>query len=533
MMRRLRFPLSILIAVVWAGIALAHVGGNRINPDDYPHTFSTDQYEVVMDEKPSNPTALLQALETLYRDFDETFRSRIRMKPTTKKLPMVLSYQPVHYELNGALVAQAGFYDPRIQTGFVHVGKQQTKVDQRMSTLRHEAAHQLFDVRLRIPVIAADDHFWYREGLACYFEGTGAFRLNGTVRISRLGMLEQLLEHRSIPPLKELLTIERDLRGHPISYALAWSFCHFLMHGDNGAYRDRLIGFLSNLQDWNQRGRNQFFEQVIGEPEALQTLWVRHIVTLIESNDSELKTYLAPIGSSKHQARTELEKTMLPTLNLPQAVGSSGTHVSWATCQEIGKQLFRTKLTIGPAKQAQLEAIRAENPSLPHIIMRLYQGIDQEETRLHLIEIIEDLKIRNALGLLIGSSLKGSSETLRKRAAKAVGILNYSIAPPSYYTRLRNSASVKEWIRNIEALEQIKDPFSERYIRYAMSRANKISAPKPKVIQPSFGFGGARGNSGTIGTRVAPGIRDKATPQYSETDHLMLIGQRALDALNP
>ena len=145
------------------------------------------------------------------------------------------------------------------------------------STLFHEATHQILDVhtadarrvaartlalkRRRQPqdwIICERANFWLIEGIACYFE---SFVIDDAGNISvgdpacvrfdtaRQRMLDPA--YHFYLPAREFFALGRDkFQSHPqISplYTQSSGFAHFLMHYQDGLYRDDLIELLAGI----------------------------------------------------------------------------------------------------------------------------------------------------------------------------------------------------------------------------------------------------------------------------------------------
>lgn len=165
-----------------------------------------------------------------------------------------------------------------------------------MDTVYHEGTHQILDIHtMRDRVIASrrlakinprskqlvkknrqsrpewvlggDSRFWVIEGLACYFESFVVHN-NGTVsvgdpdhiriRAARYRLLEyaQPQDHFFMP-LEQFSSLGKDaFQQRPdraMLYSQASGFAHFLMHYDNGRYRDDLVRLLISIYRPNPR----------------------------------------------------------------------------------------------------------------------------------------------------------------------------------------------------------------------------------------------------------------------------------------
>jgi hypothetical protein len=147
-----------------------------------------------------------------------------------------------------------------------------------LATLFHEATHQIFDVdttearrvaaralamktrqrRTEDWVLCERSNFWLIEGLACYFESFSVGE-DGKVTIGdpayvRFDTARQRLLDPSFlfyMPAQQFFGLGKDeFQSHPqISplYTQASGFAHFLMHFDDGLYRDDVIQLLAEI----------------------------------------------------------------------------------------------------------------------------------------------------------------------------------------------------------------------------------------------------------------------------------------------
>ncbi|MCH2211073.1 MAG: hypothetical protein MK110_07210 [Fuerstiella sp.] len=145
----------------------------------------------------------------------------------------------------------------------------------RLDTLFHEATHQILDIPTRKArltaarslasktrrrrqewVLGGRSGFWLIEGLACYFE---SFEVTdeGTVSVGRpdhirvFAAQHRLLRDNFYVPLDTFCRLGKDQfqqhRNVPQLYSQASGVTHFLMHYDDGRYRDDLVRLLAGL----------------------------------------------------------------------------------------------------------------------------------------------------------------------------------------------------------------------------------------------------------------------------------------------
>ena len=139
-------------------------------------------------------------------------------------------------------------------------------------TLLHEAAHQLFsETRRTSDQVATKDNFWIIEGIAMYMETLHSegnyYVVGGTSDIRFQNAIDEVFEEEFYVPLNLLVELGRpyfqSFPKLPEIYAQSAGLTHFLMHAENGAFRDATIHYLRLIYE----GRDN--------PNTLQTLTKR------------------------------------------------------------------------------------------------------------------------------------------------------------------------------------------------------------------------------------------------------------------
>lgn len=124
-------------------------------------------------------------------------------------------------------------------------------------TLYHEATHQLFhESRPVSRAVGQSGNFWVIEGVAMYFESLkqrdGCHVLGGfdneRIKVARIRLFEP--EYRFYEPLAEfcrlgIKEIQSDHERIAPRYTQAAGLFFFLMHHDNGRYRDAVVAYLN------------------------------------------------------------------------------------------------------------------------------------------------------------------------------------------------------------------------------------------------------------------------------------------------
>lgn len=202
-----------------------------------------------------------------------------------------------------------------------------------LDTLFHEATHQILDIPTRRArhtaaraaaqklrqrpqewVLGGRSGFWVIEGLACYFE---SFEVkDGVVSVGRpdhirfVAAQHRLLRDNFYIPLETFCRMGKDdFQHHPNVrqlYSQASGVAHFLMHYDDGRYRDDLVQLLAALYRPNARNPLQTpnLSQITGVPftdldqqyrEHLQTLALEIDLLPVEGpNDADVSQQSAP-----------------------------------------------------------------------------------------------------------------------------------------------------------------------------------------------------------------------------------------------
>lgn len=166
-------------------------------------------------------------------------------------------------------ITEGLYYEPDKTSYFYHDPERESD-----GTLFHEATHQFFDIptkqhranaaqvraraeRSRVTrhwVIGEKENFWIVEAIACYMESfkrtaTG-FSL-GDPRYIRFRAANVRLEGGFFVPLRELSAMGmKEFQSSPtiaMNYTQSSGLAHFLMHYEDGLYRDALVNFIAEL----------------------------------------------------------------------------------------------------------------------------------------------------------------------------------------------------------------------------------------------------------------------------------------------
>ncbi|MCG8587209.1 MAG: DUF1570 domain-containing protein [Pirellulales bacterium] len=144
-----------------------------------------------------------------------------------------------------------GFYSDRQRKSYFFAGE-----DQDPATVFHEATHQLFsESRATRKDCGENAHFWVIEGIACYMEslaaGDGYWTVGGADAGRTPAARIRLLRDSFYLPFEKLTAMGRaQLQTNPEIrkiYSQISGQSAFLMHADNGRYRDALVDYLLEI----------------------------------------------------------------------------------------------------------------------------------------------------------------------------------------------------------------------------------------------------------------------------------------------
>jgi len=207
---------------------------------------------------------VMDAAGKAYYGMFKGFRGTVRQKPRVNVSATEKEYLAAYARVCGEPTANArGIYCGADGIVYTYDGEGLEP------TLKHECLHQFVD-----RVFGGALPTWTNEGLAQYFEestiddATGQLKL-GRVPEWRLRVLREAKKNGTWVPVARLLSISgRDWHDEvrrgtaAVQYSEAWLLCHFLIHGDNGAYTKLFDRYLALLDQ--SVGGEVAFKRVFG-----------------------------------------------------------------------------------------------------------------------------------------------------------------------------------------------------------------------------------------------------------------------------
>ena len=239
--------------------------------------IETEHYKVTTNHSLQEGVALGRRLEELYRvwqhvfvrfyasptDISQLFEGKARSSRSSTYRHEVVYYRnreeynrSLRHSISADIGITYGIYLGDEMKAYFFAGD-----DQDPTTLIHEATHQLFsEVKPKVRAIGRRGNFWLRkranfwivEGIACYMESldsTGtAFTLGGFEKDLLKSARYRYIKDEYYVPLADLTrySMQRLQQDPDIAkiYSQSTGVTSFLMHHDNGRYREALIRYM-------------------------------------------------------------------------------------------------------------------------------------------------------------------------------------------------------------------------------------------------------------------------------------------------
>ena len=220
-------PLGVLAALaVLAACGTACAGDLKEYQTRY-YVITTDHDTETVREAAARLTAMAEEYHRRTKDFSGKIRTR---------LPFYLFSTMTGFRETGG--RGAGLYTGKALLAHLPKGGRQDV----WHVVQHEGFHQFVDkvIRGHIPI-------WVNEGLAEYF-GDGF--VTGVIPRARLRRIRSAIRNDRFKPVLDFLLLgnnewraELDMRN----YDQAWSMVHFLVHAEDGRYRDVFSAFIRDI----------------------------------------------------------------------------------------------------------------------------------------------------------------------------------------------------------------------------------------------------------------------------------------------
>lgn len=243
----------------------------------------TEHFLIVTNHSHEKGVEIANALEEFYDVFTPTFAAFFTTPEQMRKLfeggaaasrskPHLVHYYRTRAEYDSRLIEKIpeikitnGLYYTNDRTSYFYHN------DGVLPTIYHEASHQLFyESSTRDRPVGRDRHFWIIEAIACYMESFKRSNGRATLGDPRFvrfhAARHRYLEDDYYIPLLQFDAMSmRQFQHHPNvsrNYSQASGLAHFLMHYEDGRYREPLIEHLSQLYNSSGPRRSRRVESL-------------------------------------------------------------------------------------------------------------------------------------------------------------------------------------------------------------------------------------------------------------------------------
>ncbi len=278
------------------------------------------QLELYYDWLRQNFAAFFETPGELRTRFEQAHVRRRRSRP---QAPMKVCYFATREEYQRRVrdkvppgLETNGLYWQPDRTCYFFRNEQRDGLD----TLFHEATHQILDVPSRQARVAASralarkqrrrpqewilggrSGFWLIEGLACYVESfevsDGAVSVGRPDHIRIVAAERRLLRDNFFVPLEVFCRLGKDeFQQHPNVmqlYSQASGLAHFLMHYDDGRYRDDLVRLLTAR--YRPNARNPLSEPTLSDVTGVPFMRL----------DQQYREHMANVGEQIRQQQAD------------------------------------------------------------------------------------------------------------------------------------------------------------------------------------------------------------------------------------
>ncbi|MBD3867419.1 MAG: DUF1570 domain-containing protein [Acidobacteria bacterium] len=262
----------------------------------------TPHYLIRTDDPRIDPAAAGLMLEQFRGAFIRYWEGEVELKPYERISPVFLFYS--YYKFNKIVTGKARFdeFQPagHYQGGLdlITLHSDSSVLDDVPVTLVHEATHQLME-----QMHYGNRSGWISEGMANYFslmetDTEGNFK-SGKIGTVRNSVSKDGGKSRSDAARNHLVALRKALKKKEdglrildivdigtyrefygpeirIHYAASWALVHYLLHGEDGRYRQGFLRFMEN-DGPATTGSRVLLESIGADAESFQAGFIRHV----------------------------------------------------------------------------------------------------------------------------------------------------------------------------------------------------------------------------------------------------------------
>ena len=231
-----------------------------------------------------------------------------------KKLPFYLFGSPVDYLAQGGPKGSAGAFIVRGGRAWL-MAVAPARGGRLWHVVQHEGFHQFawFVISRHLPV-------WVNEGMAEYFaygQWTGDGYVTGLVPPDRARRVKAMIQAKNYLPFLDMVTMTSRQWNSQLSarnYLQGWSMVHFLVHGEDGKYRDIFGKYIGDVS----RGRDAevaFTRRFGRNTKAFQDKYCRWWAALPADPTRDLHTKAVVATLTSFLARTKAARVKADTID--------------------------------------------------------------------------------------------------------------------------------------------------------------------------------------------------------------------------
>ncbi len=263
------FVLLLVSAITWAAPPVPADLLKSLNHYQSPYYVIHTDLSI---EQSREAFARMTAMAEVYHAKTRDFAGKI-----TKKLPFYLLSNKELYYKAGGMPNTAGVFTGDRLMALAREGRNY------WPTVQHEGFHQFAHY-----VIRGKRPTWINEGMAGYFEvglWTGDGFVTGYIPQWKLDKLREIISQNRLMPFEKMVsmshaewnqTLMNSSETGGVNYIQAWSMVHFLVHGDDGRYRDAFSNHIKDLSrgmDWKKSFSYRFGNDIAGFQNRYQQWW--------------------------------------------------------------------------------------------------------------------------------------------------------------------------------------------------------------------------------------------------------------------
>lgn len=272
----------------------------RVRYENNMWVLRTSHYLVRSDVSAEFTLTLGRHMEAIHKEYKKRlkgFGGRVKHR---FEVTVSLKEERYLYETGIRVRGSKGIFVPSKRLLAAWAGD--TPHDRVFRVLYHEGFHQFVHHYIgKCPI-------WLNEGMAEFFsEATwNGKRFDvGEVPPHRLSILRKAIKEDRTIRMRDLLTmshgewvasISRDRWKATVQYNQSWGLVHFLVHGDNGRYRDAFVRYIKLID--RDTDPEKAFRRCFGRNfDGLKTSWEKYIESLQPSDKHVCRTNLRALAA--------------------------------------------------------------------------------------------------------------------------------------------------------------------------------------------------------------------------------------------